>query len=122
MNLDQLKSQHAELYAAVLAEGATGERKRVNSLLRLGKKFHAEAIAQKAIEDGTPATDEALQVEFLDRFANWRNQDLHQQDSDAASAVIANVRRVASSTGRDAGDRMADAIGLPPDPGPRRQL
>jgi hypothetical protein len=122
MNIEQLRAQHPELYAAAVADGAAGEKKRVTSLLKLGKRFHAEALAEQAIESGVSVADETLQLAFIDQFSNWRDQDNRQQDSDEAAALVKNAKPAASGAGgaRDAGDVMADAMGLPPDTGTAR--
>jgi hypothetical protein len=122
MDINQLRSQHPEVYATAVAAGAAAEKARITALLRIGKRFHAEAIAAEAIEAGTAVSDEALQLALLDRFSNWRDQEIHQEESDAAAAVVRGAKPSATSGARDAGDALADAMGLPPDPGPRLRL
>jgi ClpP class serine protease len=60
MNLAQLKAEHPALYAEVLAlgvvDGVAAERDRVEAHAKMGAAYGAEAIALKAIAEGTPMT------------------------------------------------------------------
>jgi len=64
MDAKELLAQHPETHAAVLAQGKTqgveAERARVATITKMGVAAGAPEIAQKAIEDGTPASDDNL--------------------------------------------------------------
>jgi ClpP class serine protease len=53
MDLQELKTQHPDLFAAAVAEGVAQEKARVASHLSLASRPGCQAIALKAIADGT---------------------------------------------------------------------
>jgi ClpP class serine protease len=104
MKLDELKAQHPELYAAVLAEGnaagvaagTAAERKRVNAHLTLGKKCGAMDFAVKCIGEGKSTLDEEVHAEYMGTAMNRRDQETKQQESDGAGAVTRSAKAPAA--------------------------
>lgn len=123
LTMEQFKSQHPELHAQLLAEGvAQGEakeRKRVLAHLKLADSTGASQVARKAIESGASTMDEDVHAEYLSAAINKRDSNARQADSDAAGAALEGARTPAEPQARDNGDKVADALGLPP-PKPKK--
>jgi len=90
MDLTTLKSEHPEIYAAVLKEGEEKERKRVNSHLTMGEKCKAMPIALKAIKEGTELDGE-LTADYVASLTNANDiearTDDNQDTGDAGAAA-----------------------------------
>jgi ClpP class serine protease len=123
MTLELLKAQHPDLYAAILSEGekqgSEKERKRVNAHIKLGKRSGAMDVAEKAIASGVSPQDDEVWAEYQAAAMNRRDQANRQEESDAAGDATKSAKTPANGGVRDLGDRAADALGLPPDPGPK---
>jgi hypothetical protein len=118
MNLEQLKAQHPDLYAAVLSEGEklgeAKERKRVSAHLKLADATGAQKVARAAIASGASTMDEEVHAEYLAAGMNRRDSDARQADSDAAAKAVDGA---AAKPDADAGKKdLVDifAADLPP--------
>lgn len=69
MNLNELKTQHADVFAQAKNEGVEQERGRVKAHLILAEAYGANKIAFNAIKEGADITPE-LQAEYLAAGAN----------------------------------------------------
>lgn len=119
MDIKELKEKHPELYATVLgegqAQGVASERKRVLAHLKLGEKTGAMALATKSIASGASTMDEDVHAEYLAAALDRRDQTNRQADSDAAGAATSGAKTQVETSGeKDLGDKVADAMGLPP--------
>lgn len=86
MNLEKLKAEHPDLYAAVLAEGEKAgeakERARIKAIEEMAMKGHETLIAQAKFD--TAMTAEALAVEIIKAEKVKGQQFLSQREQDAA--------------------------------------
>jgi ClpP class serine protease len=110
MDLKTLKAQHPDLVEALLKEGATAERDRVEAHLTMGEASGDMKTAVEAIKSGSPMTAK-LQAQYMAAGLNRRDQNAHAQDAQAAAAVVAGAEGAAPA--RDLGDILADQLGAP---------
>jgi hypothetical protein len=90
MDLEALKKQHPETYAAAHAEGVAAERDRVTAHLTLGTKFGELPIALESIKDGSGLTLE-LSQRYIEAATNKLETRLRQIDCDEAGAILDGV-------------------------------
>jgi ClpP class serine protease len=123
MNLETLKAQHPEVYAAIRAEGeAEGiksgvaqERDRVSAHLTMGEASGDMKTALTAIADGSGMTA-SLQAKYLAAGMNRSAIVARETEGAAAAAVTAGATApteagpVAAEGGKDFGDLVADAV------------
>lgn len=114
MNENELRAQHPELYAAVLAkgkaegleagraEGVASERDRVAAHLELGETSGDVSIAIAAIKDGAEMT-QTMTAKYLAAGMKRNAIAATQADSDAAGAVVAGAN---SQEDADTGDEV----------------
>lgn len=85
MNLEQLKAEHPDLYAAVLAEGEeagkTQERARIQAIEDMALKGHEDLIAQAKFENAISA--EALAVQIIKAEREKSSNFLANRQADA---------------------------------------
>jgi ClpP class serine protease len=117
MDLNQLKAQHPELFAAAFAEGEAKERKRVNAHLTLGKKCGAMDFAVKCIAEGKSSLDEDVHAEYIGAAANRRDQASRQADSDTAGRAADGAQPPPAAGATDAGASNPKLVGNPAEPG-----
>lgn len=86
MDLDKLKAQHPDVYAAAVQVGVDKERDRVSAHAIMGKSSGALDSALKAIEEGTEMTA-TMQATYM--AAGMRNRDVSNRDEDDAAAAAA---------------------------------
>lgn len=108
MDLNTLKTQHRELYEAVLKEGQEQERKRVSAHLNLGEKCCAMDIAIKAIRAGSDF-DVETQSEYLAAGINKRDQSARQADSSVVGAAVSGADKTEPQA-KDLVDQVADML------------
>lgn len=122
MNLEQLKAQHPDLYAAIVKdakeegkkEGEANERKRVLAHLTLADSTGATKVARDAIASGASTMDEAVHAAYLSASLNRGDQGRRQADSDTAAAALTGATgsdgsqaATGSSESGDVGDQVA---------------
>jgi ClpP class serine protease len=116
MTKEELKSQHPELYAALLEEGqATGvaqERKRVMAHLKLAAATGATKVAHDAIASGASTMDEEVHADYLAAGMNRRDSDARQDDSDKAGKALESAKAAPETEGGSLIDIFA--ADLPP--------
>lgn len=114
MTLEELRSQHPNVYAAAVhegvKEGTERERKRVCAHLKLGNKLGAMDVATKAIESGASTMDEDVHSDYLAAGLNRQDRQTRQQESDAAGKVVDNVQPAPPAGAKDLVDRVADIM------------
>lgn len=105
MDLQSLKAQHPETYAAAVKQGTDIERDRVTAHLTMGGASGDMKTACKAIEDGSPMTA-TLQATYMTAGMN-RKDTANRQEDDAG----ANAADDASSSD-DLGDPAEDVLSI----------
>lgn len=116
MNIETLKAQHPEVYAALFAQGeAAGvsagvaqERDRVSAHLTMGEASGDMKTALAAIADGSAMTS-ALQAKYLAAGMN-RNAIAARESEGAAAAAVTEGAVVATPAAKDLGDEVADRV------------
>jgi ClpP class serine protease len=106
MDLQTLRANHPDVFAAAVNEGVTKERDRVTAHLTLGKQAGAMDIATKAIEEGTDMTM-TIGAQYNAAALNLQSKQAHAGDNVEAAAVVDGAATAA--TGDDAetaGDKI----------------
>lgn len=83
MDLNTLKAQHADVYAAAVQEGVTQERDRVGAHVTMGEASGDMKTAITAINDGSAMTAQ-LQATYM--AAGMNRQDVNNRQDDDAGA------------------------------------
>jgi len=83
MDLNTLKAQHADVYAAAVQEGVTQERDRVGAHVTMGEASGDMKTAITAINDGSTMTAQ-LQATYM--AAGMNRQDVNNRQDDDAGA------------------------------------
>lgn len=102
MDLQTLKAQHPDVYAAAAQEGRDQERDRVSAFLVAGELSGDMKTATTAIKDGSEMTM-TLQTQFMMATANKSDRNARQDDeaeasgADGADASDADVADTASA-------------------------
>lgn len=86
MNLEELRSQHPDAYAAAVQHGVSQERDRVVAHLTMGETSGDMQTAAEAIRLGEGMT-QTLTAKYLAAGMNRADRRTRQQESDAAGAV-----------------------------------
>jgi len=107
MDLNALRAQHPDVYAAAVQEGATSERDRVSAHLTMGNASGDMVTAMKAVEDGSAMTA-GLQAKYLAAGMNRSDQATRQADDAAASAAADGAN--SGENGNDAADLVCGAV------------
>ena len=87
MTLEELRSQHADIYRAAVQEGETQERDRVVAHLTLGETSGDMVTAAEAIRSGAAMT-QTYTARYLAAGMNRADRSTRQQESDAAGKVV----------------------------------
>lgn len=118
MDEQELKAQHPELYAAVLAkgkadgkeegvkEGEAKERKRVLAHLKMADTTGATKVAGEAIASGASVLDEEVHAEYVS--AALKKAAVAERDNDAVAAATATAG--AETAGNVAQKDLGDEI------------
>lgn len=106
MNLNELKAQHPDVYAAAVKEGADQERDRVSAHLTMGEASGDMKTAIKAVSEGTGMT-QSLQAQYLAAGMN-RTDQANRQDDDTAAAGADGA--ASGGDGDDAADLVTSAV------------
>ena len=85
MDLNTLKAQHPDVYAAAMQEGVSSERDRVSAHLTMGNASGDMETALKAVNEGSEMTA-TLQATYLAAGMNRQDQQNRQEDDNAANA------------------------------------
>lgn len=99
MDLNELKTAHAELYKEVMAQGAKDERARVSAFLGFIDVDKDATI--KAIQDGVSITDNAFQASIL--MAKVKQETIKGMEEGNPPAVDPQQEEHAQEGGEDAG-------------------
>ena len=82
MDLQTLKAQHPDVYAAAAQEGRTEERDRVGAHLTMGEASGDMKTAIDAVQDGSAMTA-TLQAKYMAAGMNRSDVQARQDDDDA---------------------------------------
>ena len=103
MDLNTLKAQHPDVYAAAVQEGVTNERDRVSAHLTMGEASGDMTTALAAVNDGSIMTA-SLQAKYMAAGMNRRDQQNRQDDDGQASAAADGAQ--GEQGGEDAADQV----------------
>jgi ClpP class serine protease len=106
MDLNTLKAQHPETFAAAVQQGTTEERDRVTEHLIMGEASGDIKTACAAIKDGTAMTG-ALRATYMTAGMN-RNDVLQRQGEDASATAGDNANT--QENGTDQGEDVVSMI------------
>ena len=112
MDLEKLKAQHPDVYAAAVKVGADSERDRVTAHLTMGEASGDMATAVAAVKDGSDMTA-SLQAKYMAAGMNRSDINKRGEESDAAAAAAAAAAGAAAGEtagDEDAGDRVASEV------------
>ena len=104
MDLNELKTAHAELYKQVLAQGAKDERARVSAFLGFIDVDKDATI--KAINDGVEITDNAFQASIL--MAKVKQETIKGMEEGNPPQVDPQQEEHAQEGGEDAGKQAEE--------------
>ncbi len=104
MDLNELKTAHAELYKEVMAQGAADERARVNAFLGFIDVDKDATI--KAIQDGVSITDNAFQASIL--MAKVKQETIKGMEEGNPPQVDPQQEEHAKEGGEEAGKQAAE--------------
>lgn len=90
MNLEELRSQHPELYSQAVQVGVDQERDRVCAHLTMGEKSGDTKTAFAAIRDGSMMT-QTLMATYMAAGMNRSDRETRQAETDQAGAVVDNA-------------------------------
>lgn len=122
MDESELKAQHPELYAAVLAKGkeaghkegheagVADERKRVGAHLKLGKTTGALDVAFAAIESGVSTLDEAVHADY--QAAAFKSAQVSARTEESAAAEAAGADAAPETTETAGPDLQEQALAI----------
>tara|TARA_R100000808_G_C2155423_1_gene167865 strand:- start:11269 stop:12411 length:1143 start_codon:yes stop_codon:yes gene_type:complete len=82
MDIDELKAQHPELFAAAKDEGIQEERSRVLAHVHMAKECNAADLAFDAIETGATMQDQTLVAKYMTAGMAKQDIEAHKEDSD----------------------------------------
>lgn len=106
MDLNTLRAQHPDVFAAAVQQGVDQERDRVSAHLTMGSASGDMETALNAVKDGSAMTS-SLQATYMAAGMNRRDQDNRQQDDASASGADgAN----SGAEGQDAADLVCSAV------------
>lgn len=105
MNLQELKAQHPDTYAAAVAEGVAQEKDRVSAHLTMGEASGDLKTAIEAVEKGDALTA-SYQAKYM--AAGMKNGQIgaRQGDGAAAAAALAGVTPGATADDQAAQDKI----------------
>lgn len=109
MNEAELRAQHPELFAAIVQQGVTAERDRVEAHLIMGEASGDMTTAIAAISSGeamTPKLSAKYQAAGMKRTAIAARQT----ETDAAGNLIEGAVKSPNEGGKDLQDTVADAM------------
>lgn len=112
MNLQELKAQHPDTYAAAVAEGVAQEKDRVSAHLTMGEASGDLKTAIEAVEKGDALTA-SYQAKYM--AAGMKNGQIgaRQGDDAAAAAALAGVTPGATATDQGADQKAyLEALGV----------
>lgn len=99
MDLRTLKSQHPDLYEAVLQEGVTQERDRVSGHLEMAKSLNApQSVAVEAILAGTRVDHPVTLAKYYGLARNNQDQEARAEDDKAVAAATQNAEAAPAKT------------------------
>jgi len=123
MDIQTLKSQHPDVYAAILADGkkagveegttagTAAERKRVTAHLKMAETTGANDVAFKAIREGASVLDEDVHADYMSAAMNRRDQSARQTESDDAAAALEGGAGAGSAEpNSDIGDQVVAVL------------
>lgn len=112
MDLQQLKAQHPETYAAAVQEGSTNERDRVLAHLTAGEMSGDMKTASASIKDGAAMTM-TLQTQYMMAATNRSDiQNRQDDDAEASAGDGATAEEDAADPGGDVLSIIETKLGL----------
>lgn len=87
MNKTELKANHPDLYAEILAEGQATEKDRVVAHVTMAEETGAVDFALACIKDGKSLTEQAVTAKYI--TAGLNRNDLAASEEDEAAAAAA---------------------------------
>lgn len=118
MNLETLKKDHPELFAAVVKEGVAQERDRVCAHLTMGEQSGDMKTAVAAIQSGDGMT-QTLTAKYLAAGMNRADRSARQVETDTAGAAVdgaaappaaAPAAAAAAGPAKDLGDQVVEVL------------
>lgn len=107
MNLEQLKAQHPDVYAAAVKETLEKERDRVNAHLELGETCGAMALAIESVKSGAEMS-QTLNAKYLGAGIKANAVAARQSESNIAGEAVNGAKPVATT--KTLLDHAADAV------------
>jgi len=115
MDVNQLRAEHPEVYAAAVQKGIDQERDRVGAHLTFGEKTGAMEIAVKAVKDGQGMTA-TLQAEYLTEGLKLKDIGARDADNpDVGTTPAPKDDKV--NKGEQVAMLVGEMLGLDPDEG-----
>ncbi len=111
MDLNTLKAQHPDVYAAALQEGVNSERDRVSAHLTMGAASGDMETALKAVKEGSEMTA-TLQATYLAAGMNRQDQQNRQDDDAGANAADGADEGSQASASEDVLSAVEDQLGI----------
>jgi ClpP class serine protease len=108
MDLKTLRAQHPDLVEALVQEGITQERERVQAHLVMGEQCGDLKIALEAINKGTGFGHAPTQALYMAKAMNNRDINAHVEDSAKAEEALKGAETTAAT--KDLGDQLADLM------------
>lgn len=109
MDLNTLRAQHPDVFAAAKQEGVLAERDRASAHLAAGTSSGLMADAVKAVEEGTEMTT-TLQTKYMMAAANRGDLTLRAADDAATAAAAAAPTAAPAPTEQDAAAAQVMAL------------
>lgn len=106
MDIVELKSKHASVYAEAVADGVKLERDRCVAHLTMGAESGAIKVACDAVADGTEMTL-TMQSKYMSAGMNRRDTEARSNDADDADAGDGVI---SDSTGESGADEVARLV------------
>ena len=107
VDLETIKNQHPEIYGAILVEGATAERQRIQDVLAQALPGHEALINGLAFDGFTTGPEAAVAVLNAERGA--RKNHLEAMRADAPAPVAPSVDPVVAPQGEEAWEAQWNA-------------
>lgn len=111
MDLNTLKAQHADVYAAAVQEGKDQERDRVSAHLTMGEASGDMKTAMGAITEGSEMTA-SLQAKYMAAGMNRRDVNDRQDDDNNADTGDNGSQDEGAASAKQSADILATAAEL----------
>ncbi|WP_165921261.1 head maturation protease, ClpP-related [Paenibacillus albiflavus] len=112
MNLEELKAQHPEIYAAAVKDGVNQERSRMKALDELSIPGHAATIAKAKYETGASAEQTAVAILNVENTRRKTMAQKMQDDSDESNMEDVDPEDSEDNDPKDEDDEETEAKAL----------